>query len=66
MHFLKFVSRELTLVIHGYDQRMSKVDLHLDGNQSRRKKISGTYLDLEFQLRPGHRSICIYQNCKNN
>ena len=26
--FLKFLSRELILVIHGYDQRMSKVDLH--------------------------------------
>ena len=24
----KFLLRELILVIHGYDQRMSKVDLH--------------------------------------
>ena len=29
--FQKFLSRELILVIHGYDQRMSKVDLHLSG-----------------------------------
>ena len=27
----KFLSHELVLVIHGYDQRMSKVDLHLPG-----------------------------------
>ena len=26
--FKKFLSHELILVIHGYDQRMSKVDLH--------------------------------------
>ena len=29
--FLKFLSYELTLVIHGYDQRISKVDLHSSG-----------------------------------
>ena len=27
----KFLWQELILVIHGYDQRMSKVDLHLPG-----------------------------------
>ena len=27
----KFLLHELILVIHGYDQRMSKVDLHLSG-----------------------------------
>ena len=27
----EFLSRELILVIHGYDQRMSKVDLHFSG-----------------------------------
>ena len=29
--FLKFLSRELIVVIHGYDQHMSKVDLHSSG-----------------------------------
>ena len=29
--FQNFLSRELILVIHGYDQRMSKVDLHSSG-----------------------------------
>ena len=29
--FQEFLLRELILVIHGYDQRMSNVDLHLSG-----------------------------------
>ena len=29
--FKENLSRERILVIHGYDQRMSKVDLHLSG-----------------------------------
>ena len=29
----KFLSHEIILVIHGYDQCMSKVDLHLPGLQ---------------------------------
>ena len=29
--FLKFLLRELILIIHGYDQHMSKVDLHSSG-----------------------------------
>ena len=30
---LEFLSRELILVIHDYDQCMSKVDLHLSKNK---------------------------------
>ena len=33
---LRILSHELILVIHGYDQRMSQVSLHLSGLQKQR------------------------------
>ena len=41
--FQKFLSHELILVIHGYDQDMSKVDLHF----IRIVKIKGLCLQLK-------------------
>ena len=41
--FSKFLSLELILVIHGYDQRMSKVDLHLSGLWLQLKRFGTEY-----------------------